>query len=143
MARTMDAQEIDRKLLQPGFVLPHQYAASCRPLTGSQRLMAAVLEDAVALLCRPPKPRPGRAASHTALIRDTARWFRADDRRSAFSFLRVCEALDIDPVSLRRLVLRGIPEDGRGRLVARIRRTRLGEAPSSGRRRTAGGSGGV
>ena len=140
MARPSGVQEIGRRLLQPELVLPQQYAASYRPLTGSQRLMAAVLEDAIALVCRPPKPRSGEAGSQMALIRDAARWFRADDRRSAFSFLRVCEALDLDPFSIRRLVLRGMPADGSGRLAARIRRTRLSrfsrDAPANGGRRT-------
>src|SRR5262249_30111132 len=125
MARPSGVREIGRRLLQPELVLPQQYAASYRPLTGSQRLMAAVLEGAIALLCRPPKAQVGYGGRQEAVMRDSARWFRADDRRSAFSFLRICEALDLDPFRVRRLVLRGMPEDGSGRLAARIRRTRL------------------
>jgi hypothetical protein len=84
--------------------------------------MAAVLEDAIALMCkrdRMPRPPIGR---EMVLMRNTERWFRADDDKPVFSFVRICEALDLDPVYLRRVVLHGATlRRGTGRLAARMR----------------------
>jgi len=103
--------------VEPDVVLPAQFFT--RPddravWTGEQRLLAALLEDAVMLCSKHPRsPNPKR--SH--LVRDTLRWMRSDDRTSVFSFLRVCEILDLDPGAIRRGVRirsdKECPADGR------------------------------
>ena len=66
--------------------------------TPEDRLMLAVLLDAVALLrehatgVRPHLPR---------LVSDTARWFANDDDRSPLSFARICLGLGLDAPTLR------------------------------------------
>ena len=66
--------------------------------TPEDRLMLAVLLDAVALLrehatgVRPHLPR---------LVSDTARWFANDDDRSPLSFARICLGLGLDVLTLR------------------------------------------
>ena len=68
------------------------------PETPEDRLMLAVLLDAVALLrehatgVRPHLPR---------LVSDTARWFANDDDRSPLSFARICLGLGLDAPTLR------------------------------------------
>ena len=64
------------------------------PRTAEQRLMAAVLEDAVDVYRHP------RANRHR-LVRETEAWFRSDDPRYVFSFARICKALDLDPRAIR------------------------------------------
>jgi|SRR5262245_64881544 len=89
-------------VVQPDIVLPVQFFT--RPSdratwSGAHRLLAALLEDAV-LTCSsvPRSPNPKR--SH--LVREALRWMRSDDRTWVFSFLGVCEMLDLDPGAIRR-----------------------------------------
>ncbi|HZP41490.1 MAG TPA: hypothetical protein VFD84_08245 [Candidatus Binatia bacterium] len=62
---------------------------------GELRLMAAVLEDAVNVLRKRPRSRAGREAREWMASRDTT-W--------PFSYERICEALDLDPNTVRREV---------------------------------------
>lgn len=71
--------------------------------TGEQRLMAALLEDALTVCGKPLQPA---AKSRNQLRSETLRWFRSDDRSWTFSFLRICESLDLDPGAIRRVVHR-------------------------------------
>jgi hypothetical protein len=65
---------------------------------GEKRLMLAVLEDALFILLAAARlPSQCRRARY----RETLDWILSDDRTWPFSFLRVCEALDIDPDRLR------------------------------------------
>ncbi len=129
MASVGEPGSVERGLFGPDSLLPAQYFRVRRgPLTGSQRLMAAVLEDAVAVIARRDGHRRG-SRQHLVVMREAERWFRANDHRSVFSFIHVCEALDLDPGALRRAVLHGPPHPiGGGRLAARIR----GSAPAAG-----------
>ncbi|MCW5893335.1 MAG: hypothetical protein KIT14_22710 [bacterium] len=75
---------------------------SCAPtaLRGvppEQRLMLAVLEDALTILTAGP-----RRTTSGRLFWDTRSWILDDDHAWPFSFLNVCDALDIDPIRLRR-----------------------------------------
>jgi hypothetical protein len=63
---------------------------------GELRLMAAVLEDAVHVLRKRPRSRAGREAREWMVSRDTT-W--------PFAYERICEALEMDPNSIRREVL--------------------------------------
>ena len=66
--------------------------------TPEQRLMAAVLEDAVRELVRPSGAWYGAAARRRA---EVVLWFESDDVGWPFSFVNVCEALDLDPSDVR------------------------------------------
>jgi hypothetical protein len=84
-------------------ILPVQFfVESAKVRTGEQRLMAAVLEDAIALHF---KSTPRDTAKRSTLQQEQAQadhWLRSNDRASVFSFLRICEALSLDPQYLRR-----------------------------------------
>lgn len=79
-----------------------------------QQLMAAVLEDAMRELARPVQVWVGSAGRQRAEVQS---WFESDDVAWPFSFLNVCEALDLDPVRLRRRVARLGSHGGRVRAL--------------------------
>ena len=63
----------------------------------ARRLFAAILEDAIDVYRRGhPRGRGGRR-----LLTETERWFASENRTWPFSYRNVCDALDIDGVSLR------------------------------------------
>ena len=64
-----------------------------------RRLMCAILEDAVNVYT---KEANSSRPSHT--FRETRRWIDSNDRKWVFSFLRICQALDLDPTSVRRSI---------------------------------------
>jgi hypothetical protein len=66
--------------------------------TPEQRLMAAVLEDAMRELARPAGDWCGARARRRAEIEA---WFASDDVAWPFSFVNVCEALDLDVAGFR------------------------------------------
>src|SRR5262245_18983750 len=66
--------------------------------TPEQRLMAAVLEDAMRELGRPDGGWFGARARRRAEIEA---WFASDDVAWPFSFVNVCEALDLDVARFR------------------------------------------
>jgi hypothetical protein len=67
-----------------------------RRRTSEERLMAAVLEDALRELIRPGGGwRGARARAEVQL------WFDSDDVAWPFSFVNVCEVLDLDPAEVR------------------------------------------
>jgi hypothetical protein len=89
-------------LFEPHTILPVQFFTRFQrgaSWTGEQRLMAAILEDAIAVCCKrnPPKTSKGRT-----ILRESLRWIRSNDRKWTFSFLHICETLDMDPSAIRR-----------------------------------------
>ena len=110
MKRLME--EMDEKLpglFEPNIVLPVQYFTRLQRgavWTGEQRLMAAVLEDAVVVSSKRGVPKTSKGRQ---VLRETLRWLRSNDRTWTFSFLRVCEHLDLSPSAIRRgiRILRG------------------------------------
>ena len=66
--------------------------------TPEQRLMAAVLEDAMRELTRPEGGWFGARARRRA---ELEAWFASDDVAWPFSFVNVCEALDLDVARFR------------------------------------------
>jgi hypothetical protein len=84
-------------------ILPVQFfLESATVRTGEQRLMAAVLEDAIALHF---KSKPSDTAKRSKFQQEQAQadhWLRSNNRAPVFSFLRICEALNLDPQYLRR-----------------------------------------
>jgi hypothetical protein len=99
-------QERQANRSEPGLVslMPEQLLGGpCR--TPEQRLMAAVLEDAVRELVRPGGTWYGARARRRA---EAEMWFESDDVAWPFSFVNVCEALDLDPRDVRSHVGRPV-----------------------------------
>ena len=104
-------------LFEPQTILPVQYFTRLQrnaAWTGEQRLMAAILEDAVAVCGKRTVPKSSKGRQ---ILREALRWVRNNDRSWTFSFLRICEHLDLDPTAIRRgiRVMRGeeMPEPAR------------------------------
>jgi hypothetical protein len=91
-------------LLAPQTILPVQFLSLTHgdpAWSGEQRLMAAMLEDAIAIYLEPTAARTSQAR-HVA--RQARRWLQSNDRTWVFSSFRVCEALDLDPNAIRRFL---------------------------------------
>jgi hypothetical protein len=97
--------EMEDKLpavFEPNTLLPQQYFTQLQrssAWTGEKRLMAAILEDAVAVSSKRETPKTSKARH---VLRETMRWIRSNDRTWTFSFLRICETLDLEPTAIRR-----------------------------------------
>jgi hypothetical protein len=94
--------EDNAPVVEPQVILPSQFFTRLQRAaawTGEQRLMAAILEDAIAVCGRPAAPPHEKAR---ALDRQTWAWVRSNDRTWPFSFLRICEALSLSPSAVRR-----------------------------------------
>jgi hypothetical protein len=88
-------------LFQPDTLLPSQYFDRFRrrgQLGGERRLMLAVLEDAVDMY----RKHCGTQGRNRALFLDAEAWIDDDDRTWMFSFLNLCDVLDLDGEYLRR-----------------------------------------
>jgi hypothetical protein len=96
-----EAEERGGQFLEPNTILPIQFFSQrgASRWTGEQRLMAAILEDAIAVYSKTSLPKGSKARQ---VLRETERWLRSRDRTWTFSFLRVCEMLSLDPVAIRR-----------------------------------------
>lgn len=86
--------------LEPRALMPAQFFTQ-RERRNAQssirRLMYAILEDAVSVYTSEVRsPRQSRT------FQQTRRWFDSNDKTWIFSFLRICEALDLDPEYIRR-----------------------------------------
>jgi hypothetical protein len=91
-------------LFEPHTILPVQFFTRLQrnaAWTGEQRLMAAILEDAIAVCCKPDPPKTSKGKT---LLRESLQWVRSNDRKWTFSFLRICEMLDMNPGAIRRNV---------------------------------------
>lgn len=75
-----------------------------------RRLMYAILEDAVNVYTSEV-----RSARQSRTFQQARRWIDSNDRTWMFSFLRICEALDLDPEYIRRGVRMRAPAPGNGR----------------------------
>jgi hypothetical protein len=91
----------DGQLFQPDVLLPSQYFAAMRrrvPKEPEYRLIVAVLEDAIDcyqkhLFAREPKARQ--------LFEDAAEWIGSDDRSWPYSFVSICDILNLNPHYVR------------------------------------------
>ncbi len=86
-------------------ILPSQYfeMSGGRALSGEQRLMAALLADAINVF---RKGVASRSARQRLLYLDAERWIIGKGRsRHAFSFETACDALGIDAVTVRRKMI--------------------------------------
>ena len=90
----------NRRLLAPDFILPEQSSFFSRstPLCGEQRLLLAILEDAIytfqtCLFATKPSKRK--------LFQEAETWIYATHSEWIFSFENVCEILDLHSGCLR------------------------------------------
>jgi hypothetical protein len=99
--------------LEPRALMPAQFFTQRERRNardGIRRLMYATLEDAVNVYTREAgSTRPSRT------FQQARRWIDGSDRTWVFSFLRICEALDLDPEYIRRGVRAATRRCGRGR----------------------------
>jgi hypothetical protein len=92
-------------VFQPDLLLPLQFFTALRGRSqgdGQRRLMIAVLEDAIECFQKCAEAKDNRTRQ---LGSEAEEWFLADDRDWLFSFVNVCETLEIDPAFLRRGLL--------------------------------------
>jgi len=93
------------RLFQPDSLLPAQFFAALKQKArsgGERRLMTAILEDAVDCFQKYLWATESRSRQLRA---DAEAWLFSDDDRWPFSFVNICEALDIHPSFLRRGLL--------------------------------------
>ena len=91
-----DADERDGRLFAPDALLPTQYFDRLRrrtDFTGEQRLMVAVLENAVDDYLKYAAARDPR---QRRLFADTEEWIEADGRSWLYDFGTVCDHLGLD-----------------------------------------------
>lgn len=92
-------------IFQPDLLLPLQFFTALRGRTqgdAQRRLMIAVLEDAIECFQKCVAAKDNRSRQ---LGVEAEEWFLADDHDWLFSFVNVCENLEIDPEFLRRGLL--------------------------------------
>ena len=86
------------RLFTPDTILPSQFFRGSgwrARLQGEQRLMLAVLEDAIHVYCK-DSAIPGR------LFRQAEEWIESEDDSWIFSFACICAALELDANYIRR-----------------------------------------
>jgi len=96
------ADEQLAQLFTPRTILPSQFfrgLAWRAGLQGEQRLMVAVLEDAIHVYCK-ESATPGRRNSW--LFREAEEWIESGDHSRVFSFACICEVLGLDVEYIRR-----------------------------------------
>ena len=89
-------------LFQPDSLLPAQFFTALKQrsqVCGERRLMAAILEDAIDCFQKYLWAKDNRSRN---LRQEAENWFFSDDDSWPFSFINVCEALDLEPDFLRR-----------------------------------------
>lgn len=92
-------------LFQPDSLLPAQFFAALKQKAqacGERRLMVAILEDAVDCFQKYLGATDNRSRHLGA---EAEKWFLSDDESWPFSFVNVCQALDLHPGFLRRGLL--------------------------------------
>ncbi|MCW5892402.1 MAG: hypothetical protein KIT14_17915 [bacterium] len=95
------------------------------PRSAEDRLMLAVLADAVALL---REHAYGQERHSRQLLRNTLGWFESDDVDWPLSFRNVCGALGLDPLGLHAALEREL--DAGGDWMRRVRGGEVRRFPS-------------
>jgi hypothetical protein len=107
--------DFDSALFEPEVVLPAQmsWGARCDGNTsGARALMLAILEDVMLCIER------GRWRRHPRtrlLAADAEKWVRSDSREWIFSFVSICDVLEIDADALRVRLLTNVGHPPRER----------------------------
>src|SRR5262245_10537114 len=92
-----DFHERSGGLFAPETVLPSQYFDRLRrrtDLSGEQRLMCAIIEDAVDMYV---KHAAARQPAHQKLFEEAERWIESDERGWLYSFEAICDHLGLEP----------------------------------------------
>lgn len=92
----------DGSLFQPDTLLPSQFFAAMRkkvPQEAEYRLILAILQDAVECFQKHLFSPDHKARQ---LFEDAEAWIVSDDRDWPFSFVNICEVLNVHPEYLRR-----------------------------------------
>src|SRR5512143_2240783 len=114
-----DFHERSGGLFAPETVLPSQYFDRVRrrkDLSGEQRLMCAIIEDAVDVYL---KHAAARGPLHRRLFDDAEQWIESHERAWVYSFEAICDQLGLDV------------EYVRAGLRARKARARMEPAPAA------------
>lgn len=101
-ARKVDPEQAVSRLIEADTILPEQYfdrLIADHSSFPEKRLMLAVLEDAVASFQRYLDSKNRRSQR---LFQEAEEWFWSDDADWPFSFVSICNALEIEPEYLRR-----------------------------------------
>jgi hypothetical protein len=99
------ATDIGVSLFQPDSLLPSQFFTALKQKAqacGERRLMVAILEDAVDCFQKYLGARDTRSRN---LHAEAENWFLSDDESWPFSFVNVCQALDLQPEFIRHGLL--------------------------------------
>ena len=90
---------VPTSLTQLDIILPSQHFGPQRKQAPEQRLMIAVLHDALDCL---EKYRYATGSHGRQLFHETEQWFLADETEWPFSFECICGVLDLDPNAVRQ-----------------------------------------
>lgn len=102
----LSLEERVASLFQPDTLLPAQYLDTFRrkaPLEPENRLMLAVLEDAIACF---QKYLFSRDAKGRAMFREAEEWIMEEGSDWLFCFENICEVLGMDPRYVRQGLVR-------------------------------------
>lgn len=97
----VEDRHLPQEVFQPDPLLPDQFFTSFRRegrIQGEKRLMCAVLRDAVDCYQKHVNARDNRGKWELEKVRW---WFMSNDIKWPFSFLNICDALDLDADNLR------------------------------------------
>jgi len=98
MEATPDRAGVLVRTTQPGAVLPSQCFGAPRRQEPEQRLMIAVLHDALACF---EKHRFATTSRARRLFDGARAWFLADEPEWLYSFEYICGVLDLDSIAVR------------------------------------------
>ena len=106
MTDTITSDDQYTGLLEPDTLLASQFFGALRrkpAMDGERRLMSAVLEDAVNCFRKQVHATDPKARQ---LFREAEQWITATDESWFFSFVNVCDMLDLNPDWLREGLLK-------------------------------------
>jgi len=90
---------VPSSLTQADIILPAQHFGPRRKVAPEQRLMIAVLHDALDCLA---KSRSAQDTRGQRLFRETMQWFLSPDADWPYAFECICGVLDLDPDAVRQ-----------------------------------------
>jgi hypothetical protein len=86
-------------MLRLNVILPSQHFMSRGKLIPERRLMVAVLQDAVECIA---KHRFAKSGRRQRLFNEVRQWLLSEQADWPYSFVRICEVLDLDADAVRR-----------------------------------------
>jgi hypothetical protein len=98
MEATLRLAGVPSDVMQPHIVLPSQHFGPPRQQAPEQRLMTAVLQEALECV---EKHRCATDTHGLRLFHDAKRWFLANETDWPYSFESICGVLDLDASAVR------------------------------------------